>query len=150
MPGAGRIFLFWGLIALLAVISWEIAAKKNHETGPTIRYSDFIEQVDRKNIASVNLYTSQSTAEIHGELRQPRQEFKVTIPKEAIPALTDRLRNQGASIEVRAGENKNWVDSALHVTPFVLLVGFWILRMRPRQSKPNQSVPPDFSNRPIG
>lgn len=147
---AGRIFLFWGLVVLLAVISWKIAEKKNRGTVSTIRYSDFIEQVERKNIASVNLYTSQSTAEIHGELRQPPQEFKVAIPKEPIPALLDRLRNQGASIEVRAGENNNWVDSAWQVTPFVLLVGLWILRSRRRQSKPNQSVPPDLSNRPIG
>lgn len=151
MPSAVRVFLFWGLMILLAVFLWRMFQTSNNgKQVQAINYSNFMQQVDLKNIASVRLYTSQSTTDIQGEFRQPPQGFKVTIPKEVIQPLMDRLRNQGVPIEVRIGENTSWASFAINIAPFIMLLGLWVFMLKRRQTKPDQSKHNDLSNRPIG
>jgi cell division protease FtsH len=146
-----RTFLFWILMIFLAVVLWKMAqSNKNGGGWQTISYSDFMQHVDRNDVASVKLYTSQSTAEIQGEFRQPPQGFKVTIPKEVIPNLTERLRNQGSLVEVLEAANTGWANFAMNIAPFILLVSFWIFMMRRMRAKREPSAPIDQSNRPIG
>jgi cell division protease FtsH len=123
---------------------------KGGGTWQTISYSDFMQQVDLKNVGSVKLYTSQSTAEIQGEFRKPLQGFKVTIPKEVIPLLTERLRNQGASVEVAEAASTNWASFVINMAPFILLLSVWVFMLRRTQAKREPPAPNDQSNRPIG
>ena len=66
-----------------------------------ISYSNFLQQVDNNNIANGKTRCCRKTRrKFSGELRQPRPGISAsTIPKEVIPDLTDRLRNQGVTIE---------------------------------------------------
>ena len=150
MPSAVRTFLFWCFIFFLAFVLLQIALKVTDNSESAINYSDFMKQVDQKNIASVSLSTSQSTAVVRGEFRQSSDGFRVTIPNEAIPALTDRLRNQGVPIEVSAAGKPGWTGLVLNLAPFLILIAFGFMVLRPKRTKPDQSLPSDLSNRPIG
>jgi ATP-dependent Zn protease len=150
-----RVALFWLMMVGLAVILWQVDSRPNSEKAAAgMAYSDFMNQVDRNNVASVKLYTSQSTAEVYGRLRQPVQDFKVTIPKETIPDLTERLRKDGVTIEVSSSPDSDWRSAALRALPFVVLFVVWILRFARMRTKWNQSRPNDPpsepSSRPLG
>ncbi len=88
-----RTALFWVLMIALATVLWQMDSKEGPGHGPAraISYSDFMSRVDQNNVAGVRLVLSPSTAELRGTLRKPAQNFKVTIPKEVIPDLTERL-----------------------------------------------------------
>jgi ATP-dependent Zn protease len=150
MPSAIRTFLFWCFIFFLLLALLQVALKMTDNNVSAISYSDFMQQVDQKNVASITLSTSQSTAEVHGEFRQSANGFRVAIPNEVIPALTDRLRNQGVPIEASAAGKHGWTGLVLNLAPFLILIAFWFMVLRPKRIKPDQSLPSDLSNRPIG
>jgi ATP-dependent Zn protease len=162
MPTAVRTILFWVLMLALAVVLWQMSAK-NRTAGTSgsasaMSYSDFMAQVDKNNVSSVQILESPSTAEVRGQLRQPVASFRVTIPKESIPELTERLQKQGASIEVSTVNDNSWRASFVNLLPFVIILVLWIFmfvmrsgRNRPRQNptsaSPTSTIP---TNRPLG
>ena len=141
MSPVARTLLFWVMMIALAMVLWKMATKSpESKSSQAMSYSDFMSCVDANNIASVTLIESQSTAEIHGQLRQHIQAFTVTIPKEAILDLTERLRKQGVIVEVT--ENKepapaNWSTLLVNFSPIILIVGIWIYMMRRMQNRRN-------------
>jgi len=150
MPNTTRTILFWVLMVALATVLWQMASKSpNQKSVPSMTYSDFMNHVDNNNVATAKLFDWKETAEIDGQLRQPPQQFKVTIPKEVIPDLTERLRKQGVSIDVSNASEPNWQNVALNLSPFVVILGLWFFMMRQRRIKRDQSMPGDPSNRPI-
>jgi cell division protease FtsH len=146
-----RTILFWVLMIALAVVLWQMAsAKKSEPAAPEMSYSDFMTQVDQNNVNSAHLSESPSTAEIQGQLRQPPEAFRVTIPKETIPQLTEKLRKQGAVVEVSEMHAYNWKDRVLNWGIVVGLIGLWIFSMS-RLGRNRQAAPPSNApNRPIG
>lgn len=151
---AYRTVLFWLMMIALASVLWQMASKSGSQSsgqnaGHSISYSDFMNDVDQNNVATVKLLLSQNTAEIQGTLRQSISAFSVTIPKERIPDLTDRLRKQNVTIEVSEAKEANWLSLVMTIAPILIIVGFWIfmMRMQRRQSQPPGSAP---SSGPIG
>jgi ATP-dependent Zn protease len=145
-----RIVLFWVLMILLATVFWYVKDERSSQTVQVISYSDFMQQVDLKHVSSAKFYTSESTADVQGLFRQPPQAYKVTIPKEVISPLIERLRNQGVPIEVGTEANVSWPRFIVNISPFLLLLGVWILMLRRKRNKPASSAPSELSNRPLG
>ena len=145
-----RIILFWVLMILLATVFWYVKDERSNQTVQVVSYSDFLQQVDQKNIASAKFDTSKSTTDVQGLFRQPPQAYKVTIPKEATSPLIERLRNQGVPIEVGTEASVSWPRFIVNISPFLLLLGVWILMLRRKGTKPASSAPSELSNRPLG
>ena len=147
-----RTILFWMLMIALAAVLWQMASK----TGPgsnsanAMSYSEFMNNVDQNNIASAKLIESQSTARIEGRLRRPIEDFSVTIPKEVIPDLTDRLRKQGAPVEVVEAKQANWANIVITIAPFIVIIALWIYIMRQRQAQAKRAEGPPPPNQPLG
>ena len=160
MPAALRTVLFWVLMLVLAIVLWKMSSNSKSaasEAPSTMSYSDFMAQVDKANIMSVKLLESPATAEIDGQLREPQEKFRTTIPKETIPALTDQLRKQGVSIEVTEVKDVRWLTLVINLSPFIVILAIWIYMMRNRmirrsgQNTPPASTTPAIpTNRPIG
>jgi cell division protease FtsH len=150
-PPAVRALLFWLLMVFLAGVLWKTASTSpRSNSAATIKYSDFMNCVDDGQVTAATLIVSQNTAEIQGQLRDPSRKFAVTIPKEVIPDLTERLRKQGVSIEVSQNAAPNWQRTALSIAPLIILVGFWFAIMRRRSARLDAPSPSDPSNRPLG
>ena len=145
-----RTVLFWVLMVALAVVLWQMASRKSARSAPQMSYSDFMTQVDKGNVSEAHLYESPSTAQIQGHLREPASEFRTTIPKETIPGVVDRLRKQGAAVEVSEGRGYDWKDQAFDWGVVVVLIGLWLFSMS-RRGRGRQTAPPtNAPNRPIG
>ncbi|MFY9729750.1 MAG: ATP-dependent metallopeptidase FtsH/Yme1/Tma family protein [Candidatus Acidiferrales bacterium] len=128
---AVRTLLFWVLMILLAFVIFKMTSQS--DGGPTSRplnYSDFMEQVDKNNVAEGKFFMSQNTADFDGQLRSPAERIRATVPKDDFSALTARLRQQGARIEIAESRRSDWKASVANFAPLILLVAFWIFMMK--------------------
>ena len=136
-----RAFLFGVLMFLLAALLWETTTslRSSRNSSQQLSYSDFMRQVDNTNIASAQLVMSQSTARIEGRLRDGTRPYGVTIPKEVIPDLTERLRKQNVPISVSEANPLTFTTALLNFAPLAVLVVYCIYvlkrRMRWKQDK---------------
>jgi cell division protease FtsH len=131
-----RTVLFWVMMVALAAVLWQMANNgKSQTSAQSISYSDFMNHVDQNNVANAKLLLSQSTAEIQGTLRHPAQDFRVTIPKEVIPDLTERLRKQGTSIVVVEVKTANWLSIVVTLAPFLVILAIWFSMMKGKMTK---------------
>jgi len=155
MPFVVRTILFWVLMIVLAVVLWRMASQNNAGRGtppaPAMSYSEFMNHVDRNNVASAHLYESQSTAVIEGQLREPPDKFRVTVPKESVAELTERLRKQGVTIDVSEVRDSARRNLLLDLGPFIVIIFTWIaLLMRRRKPRGVPPAPVNPENRPLG
>jgi 2-C-methyl-D-erythritol 4-phosphate cytidylyltransferase len=160
MSITARTILFWLLMVALAVVLWQMASKDRSGapagSSSTISYSDFMDQVDKSNVRSVKILESSSTAEVEGQLREPPQNFRVTVPKEVIPTLTDRLRKQGASIDVSTAKGADSRSTIINLLLIIVVVALWIFSMSRRRGGPKRNPPASPAtptvptNRPLG
>ncbi len=146
-----RTILFWSLMVMLSLILWRMDSSNGGtaERPASMTYSDFMNQVDQNNIASAQLALAQNTAELRGALRQPPRDFDVTIPKDAVPDLAERLRKQGVSIQVTEQAQQGMRRFLFNFAILPLLIVFWVFmmyRMRAKKS-PAPNAP---ANRPLG
>ena len=127
MPCAARFALFWFLVMLLVIVLWRMASISNRN-GPnhTISYSDFLQDLDKNNIATAELRMAQNTADVSGKLREPAQEYLTTVPKDDASNLVNRLRNQGANVEVSESTQPGLASWLINLLPLLLLVALWI------------------------
>jgi len=137
-----RTVLFWVMMIALAVVLWGMASKPGPEKPalPRMSYSDFMGHVDKNNVASAKLIELTATAEIQAQLRDSSLKFAVTIPREVIPDLTERLRKLGAAVEVEQGVDSNKVSATsmiVNFSPIILIVVVWLFMMRQTQKKRN-------------
>ncbi len=135
-----RTFLFGVLMFLLAALLWETTSlRSGRNSSQQLNYSDFMQQVDNTNIASAQLVMSQSTARIEGRLREGARPYTVTIPKEVIPDLTERLRKQNVPVSVSEANPLTFTTALLNFAPLAVLVVYCIYvlkrRLRPQQAK---------------
>jgi len=162
MSATARTILFWVLMVALAAVLWKMADNGN-APGPSepftpMSYSDFMAQVDKNNVGSAKIVESPATAAVEGQLRDPQERFRTTIPKETIPALTEQLRKQGVSIEVSEEKRTSNRDLIVNLAPFFVILALWIVTfmMRSRRNRPTQNPPPVSptptvpTNRPLG
>jgi cell division protease FtsH len=153
MSPVTRTVLFWALMVALAAVLWQMTShSKNSVPDNQISYSDFLQQVDKNNIATAIFALSQNTADVSGNLREPVQDYRTTVPKESVSDLTDRLRKVGANVSVSESSKQSWQTYLANLAPLLLLVGFWIFmmqRMRSKQTMPRDpTAPPNMSSDP--
>lgn len=147
MPSAVRNLLFWILMILLAVVLWQMVSKGGHsdQGSAALSYSSFMNQVDGNNVQRANVQVMQNTADVSGTLKQGASGYRTTIPRDTLPDLLAKLRQQATDVHVTEGSSQTWVNFLADVVPVILLVGAWILmmRMRTRQNPnpPNQLTP---------
>lgn len=125
--------LLWILILVGAWGAWTLFSQRRLTTH-RISYTDFIKQVEAKNVLKVTI----TEQEISGTLKQPAElasgkgkspytEFRTTIPQndqELIPRL---LRND---VYIDARERPQWPTILISILPWILVIGIWILFMR--------------------
>jgi ATP-dependent Zn protease len=145
-----RTLLFWVLMLVLAIILWKMAVPNPNNGTPEekLNYSDFMQQVDHKNVASADFFALKTTTEIHGKLREPPDRYRVTVSNEVVRSVTEQLRSEGAAIQVVAGST--WIDFLINLAPFVILLAAWIYLLKRRWRKPPQTTTTgEPQNRPI-
>lgn len=149
---AVRTIMFWVMMIALALVLWKMASNSGPErpASSEMTYSDFMANVDLNNIRSAKLLESAATAEIQGQLCNSPRSFSVTVPKEVIPNLTEKLRKQGAIVEVREIRATAWLQLFVEFSPVLAIVGILIFIVRLQQKRRTQPESGNLPNGPLG
>ncbi len=135
-PSASRAIgslVIWVFVFVGAWLVWSFFLQR--QDGATrISYTDFIKQVEAKNVVRVVI----TERDITGTLREPAEtsgdkgtkkytEFRTTAP-ENDPELIPRLLRNDVYVDAR--ERSQWPTIIISILPWVLVIGIWILFMR--------------------
>lgn len=131
-PWAKSLLIWVGILFGLVVFVQMIGGGSKAATGETIAYSEFIRQVDERNVQSV---TTSSTATgnqvITGKL-EGGQTFRTTAPADA--QVTDRLIKAGVNVQAKEAEQSSvWYYLLIQSLPFILMIGVAFFVMRQMQ-----------------
>ena len=145
MPLMVRTLMFWTLMIFLAIVLWQMSSRSgaSKSAALSLSYSDFMAQVEAKNLQTARFVLSQNTAEVTGNLKQPAGRYETNVPRDSAASLMNTLRAEGTQVEV--AEAASMVSYVVDVLPVLLLIGFWIYMSRSRMKRdrtgPNQSSP---------
>ena len=105
-----------------------------HDQRAEITYSDLIRELERDNVAAVEIITADQ--QIVGELKAPAhvgtsevQQFRTTLPFADPAPLVPRLEAHGVPIRA-ARANSSWINILVGTLPWLLLVGIWYFLIR--------------------
>jgi cell division protease FtsH len=116
--------LFW-LILILIFMTLYSVVKKGSELQHELSYSEFLQEVENKNVRVVHLEGST----IVGEYVKSAEPFKTTAPKH--DGLIDLLKKNGVEIHVKEPNDQPWYFILLvNALPMLLLIGIWLFFMR--------------------
>ena len=137
-----RTLAFWVLVVLLSLVAYRMY-QGNFMTAPRVEisYTRFIQEVDRGNIASLQILEKTVSGELRTEtvLRVAGHDVRVRGFKTNIlgdgSALAQRVmdKNPGIDIDVKSA-GTNWLSIMFTLLPFLLLLPLWFLFWRNMQS----------------
>ncbi|MEO5902454.1 MAG: ATP-dependent zinc metalloprotease FtsH, partial [Gemmatimonadaceae bacterium] len=127
---------FWVLITLLAGTLFTYTSG-SREAAPTIKYSDYVKQLDEGNIASV---TIQDGSVILGDLktkipveRRMVGSFRVELPVPNSDIELARLQAKNVTIESKP-RGTSLGSIVIMFLPYIIIFGIWILILRQMQA----------------
>ena len=127
-----RTVIFWVFMLVLGALLWKTDSWR---VGDELTYSDFMQQVDKNNVASAELFMGQKTSRVRGTLREPATRYSAIVSKEVVPDLDERLKKQGVPVTV-SNRKTQLPGAILNFAPLILLIALWIFamnRIRDRQ-----------------
>jgi cell division protease FtsH len=137
-----RTLAFWVLVVLLSLVAYRMY-QDNFMAAPRIEisYTRFIQEVDRGNIANLQIIEKVVAGELKGEtmMRVSGHDLRVKAFKTNLlgigAELPDRVwkTNPGIDIEVKP-TGINWLSVLLTIAPFLLLFPIWLMFWRNMQS----------------
>lgn len=126
-PPFGRNLMVWLVIVLLLAGVFNMFAKSNDNMAgvQVIAYTDFIAEVDKRNVAEVTLTGNQA----RGTYNDGRT-FGVVLP--AGTDVVGRIEDKGVRIKAEPdrSDQPTFFGVLLSWFPMLLLIGVWIFFMR--------------------
>jgi cell division protease FtsH len=125
---------FWILIILIPVLFLRLSGATSDQA-PEIGYTQYVEQLNRGNVAKVTIQEKKVTGEFRERIRVEDREqtrFWVTLPATTEEEVA-RLRE--ANVQIRAEEPGTPFGTIfLQFLPFLLIFAIWILIFRQMQA----------------
>lgn len=128
---------WWFIAALLGV--WVLVTTFLGQSAlPAVPYSVFLDQVDQENVERVHIRGDQisgtlsSAADVEiGDESIEVTDFETVFPAEVGgEGLIERLREQGAAVEVSSGQPSLFETFVVNLLPFLIIgfIVFWLIR----------------------
>jgi cell division protease FtsH len=120
--------MMWGIIALLVLGLFNLFQNPNNTSSRDLPFSTFITEVDKGNVASVDIRGSEVSGTFSNGTR-----FKTYSPN--YPELVQKLTDKGVAITAGPSEDSmpSFFGVLLSWFPMLLLIGVWIFFMRQMQ-----------------
>ena len=116
---------FWLVLVLLFMLTYSMV-KQSSELVAKLPYSQFLAEVENKNVKSVKIEGNS----IIGEYLNKNTGFKTTAPQND-DTLIEKLTKGNVIIEVNEKEDEPWyIVVLLNSLPLILLIGIWIFFMK--------------------
>src|SRR5580698_9674495 len=126
MNQVSRNIALWMVVALMVMLLFNFFSL-TEQRSPEIIFSDFLNQVDKNEVAQVTIQGNVIQGDTNGG-----EHFKTYAPQD--PDLVKILRDKGVKIAARPAEGDPWwMVLLVQWFPMLLLVGVWIFFMRQMQ-----------------
>jgi len=126
MNQVSRNIALWLVVVLMAALLFKFFSSTQQHS-PEIIFSDFLNDVDNRNVTEVTIQGNQ----IKGETSDG-QHFSTYAPSD--PDLVKTLRDKGVKIAAKPADGDPWwMVLLVQWFPMLLLVGVWIFFMRQMQ-----------------
>ena len=131
-PWAKSLLIWVGILFALVLFVQMIDGGSRSASSQTITYSDFVQQVDNKNIKSATMTgAAQSPVVIAGKL-DSGEDFRTVAP--AGSDIGDRMAKNGVQVQVKAEEGGSiWLIMLYNALPFLLVLGITFCVFRQMQ-----------------
>ena len=119
-PWAKSLLIWVGILFGLVVFVQMIGGGSKAATGETIAYSEFVRQVDERNVQSVTTSSTASGNQVITGKLEGGQTFRTTAPADA--QVTDRLIKAGVNVQAKEAEQSSvWYYLLIQSLPFILM-----------------------------
>jgi cell division protease FtsH len=135
-----RTILFWMTMILVSVVLWKMTQPARPASSERqLSYTEFLAQVERRNVREATIYLFPNIAEVRGELRDTSTWFRLSIAKESIPEVTKALAEQGVQVNVKEASRGDWPNIVMNLLPILFILGIWIFVFRQMQAAKNKA-----------
>jgi cell division protease FtsH len=110
------------LICVAVFLSWTLHRSLGRQDD-ALNFTEFVRQVDDDNVKFVAI----DGTTVKGEYRnKPNASFHTRIPAN-YPDLYKRMEEKKIAVEMKESNSAGWVGWLVNITPFILLIAFWLL-----------------------
>ncbi|MEO7814842.1 MAG: ATP-dependent metallopeptidase FtsH/Yme1/Tma family protein, partial [Sphingomicrobium sp.] len=130
-PWTKSLFIWIGILLALVLFVQSVGGSRE-APGTAMTYSEFVGQVNERNVQSVAIATSTNgNAVISGKMTDGKA-FRTIAPYDA--KISDRLVEKGVAVQVKAEEQTSlWLYMLYNSLPFLLMIGIAFFIMRQMQ-----------------
>jgi cell division protease FtsH len=129
--------MFWMVAALLIMLFWSVSSRiQQKETQLT--FSDFMDQVDRGNVAEVTITGTAGGSQVMGKLKNG-ESIRTFAPPQ-YEALVEKLLAQGVEVSAQEANGSSWIAHLINWFPILIMVGFLVFFMRQMQGSGNRAL----------
>ena len=128
--------MFW-MVALLVIVlfwnvSWRIQQKEQQ-----LDFSDFMEELERGNIAKVTITGTGAGSTIVGEFKNGTA-IRSFAPE--MESLVNKMLEKGVQVNAKDANSTSWVAHLVSWTPIIIMIAFLIFFMRQMQGTGNRAL----------
>ena len=132
--------LFWVLLVVLGLLIWNFSSTWAGRSETKIAFSDFLQRVQDKQVASVTITGNDIVGEMVGGKGDGTGKFRTYAPEGHYTGLANELRANGVAIQADREAVSPWATLLYSWAPILLMIGFWIFIMRQMQSGGNKAL----------
>ncbi|HET7229427.1 MAG TPA: ATP-dependent zinc metalloprotease FtsH [Longimicrobium sp.] len=147
-PRLGRItrtVSFWALLVVMAILLVEMTSGGQRQVAE-ISWTELKSQIQRRNVASVQIVGGQEGQLAQGEFRAAVrgpdgtavQRFRARLPIANSEKLLEMLDASGAQVTGK-GTGEGWLSWLKVLFPWLLILAFWIFLFRQMQASGNKA-----------
>jgi len=140
-----RILLAFGLVLVFLLVWNRFFTISEQNKYVEITYTQFIGQLDAKNILNVTIRELVASGEFRtaselipagGDRAVSIQYFRVYLPSFQDESIISRMEKNGVALQVLPPEERSlWGQLLIALLPWVIIIGVWILIMRRSQQQ---------------
>jgi cell division protease FtsH len=127
------------LLVVLGVLIWNFSSTWAGGTEQKITFTEFLQRVDDKLVASVKITGNDIVGEMKGG-NGDGAKFRTYAPGDHYTGLVNQLRASDVTIEADREAASPWATLLYSWAPILLMIGFWIFIMRQMQSGGNKAL----------
>ena len=135
MNPAVKNILLWITLVFVLVLLWHFI-QESHEPYAEIKYSQFIEKLDRNEIGEVTITGN----EIEGVYRDTEQHFRTVAPRQDEDFVKQLKEKKVVITAKNADQNSWWISFLFYGAPMIVLIAIWFFFIRQMQSGGNKAL----------
>ncbi len=128
--------MFWMVAALVIVLFWNVSWRIQQKE-QQLSFSEFMEQLERGNVAKVTVTGTGAGSTIVGEFKNGTA-IRTFAPE--MENLVNTMLEKGVEVSARDANSSSWVTHLVSWTPIVIMIAFLIFFMRQMQGSGNRAL----------